>query len=285
MSVGQLVATGPLLLALPVAATAGAVTFLSPCCLPLVPGYLSFITGMTGASTDADAGASGAAGAAASRGPACGGVVAVAAVPVAPPVTSAAPRGRVVLATLLFVLGFSAVFASEGAVVGGIGQLLSGQTQLVTRVLGAFTILLGLMFAGVFDRFTFAGRIFRPSVRPKAGLAGAPLLGVMFGIGWSPCMGPTLGAVFGLAATGGAARGSTIAFVYALGLGVPFLLVAFGFQQVTRAFAFARRHARGIMIAGGVLLVCVGILEVTGAWLTFMGWLKVHWPGGYSSYL
>lgn len=287
MSVGQLVATGPLLLALPVAATAGAVTFLSPCCLPLVPGYLSFITGMTGASTgtgtDSAAGAGTVAGAGVSAG--AGGGVAVAAVPVAPPVTPAAPRGRVVLATLLFVLGFSAVFASEGAVVGGIGQLLSGQTQLVTRVLGALTILLGLMFAGVFDRFTFAGRIFRPSVRPKAGLAGAPLLGVMFGIGWSPCMGPTLGAVFGLAATGGAARGSTIAFVYALGLGVPFLLVAFGFQQVTRAFAFARRHARGLMIAGGVLLVCVGILEVTGAWLTFMGWLKVHWPGGYSTYL
>lgn len=297
MSIGQLVATGPLLLALPVAATAGAVTFLSPCCLPLVPGYLSFITGMTGASTgsgaDSNAGGSanssagGSAGraAAASSASASGGGVAVAALPVAPAVTPVATRGRVVLATLLFVLGFSAVFASEGAVVGGIGDLLAGQTQLVTRVLGAFTILLGLMFAGAFDRFSFAGRVFKPSVRPKAGMAGAPLLGVMFGIGWSPCMGPTLGAVFGLAATGGAARGSTIAFVYALGLGVPFLLVAFGFQQATRAFAFARRHTRGIMIAGGILLVCVGILEVSGAWLTFMGWLKVHWPGGYSTYL
>jgi len=281
----QLVTSGPLILALPVAAAAGAVTFLSPCCLPLVPGYLSFVTGMAGVS--GVSGASGAQPVAAVR-PAApaprpdGSAVVVAARPIAPP--PSAPRARVVAGTALFVLGFSLVFVAYGAALGGVGHLLTGHARLLTRILGGLTILLGLLFAGAFDRFSFAGRIVRPSARPKAGLAGAPLLGVMFGLGWTPCIGPTLTAVLALSASSGTvARGALLAFVYALGLGVPFLFVSLGFQVAMRAFAFARRRARLVTRIGGAMLVCVGLLEVTGAWSTFIAWLQVHWVSNYQA--
>lgn len=282
--VGQLVTSGPLILALPVAAAAGAVTFLSPCCLPLVPGYLSFVTGMAGAGGSAASAAPVSAAAPAASG-ADGSGVAVAAPPLAaPPFTDAAvpPRGRVVAGTALFVLGFSVVFVAYGAALGGLGHLLTGHARLLTQILGGLTIVLGLLFAGALDRFSFAGRIVRPSARPKAGLAGAPLLGVMFGLGWTPCIGPTLTAVLALSAsTGTVTRGAVLAFVYALGLGVPFLLVSFGFQVAMRAFAFFRRRARLVTRIGGAMLVCVGLLEVTGAWSTFMAWLQVHWVSNY----
>jgi cytochrome c-type biogenesis protein len=289
-SVGQLVSTGPVLLALPVAAAAGAVTFLSPCVLPLVPGYLSFVTGMAGAGgaarsapdptgtdglpAETDVSSSGVAVAAPPAAPAVAAVAAV--------VSPAAPRGRVVAGTALFVLGFSFVFAAEGAAFGGFGHLLTGHARELTRVFGAVTILLGLLFAGVLDRFTFAGRIVKPSARPKAGLAGAPLLGVTFGLSWTPCLGPTLGAVMALStSTGTAPRGAMLAFVYALGLGVPFLLMSFGLQRAMRAFAFARRHARVFARIGGAMLICVGLLEVTGAWYSFITWLQTHWASDY----
>jgi len=284
MSITQLVTSGPLILALPVAAAAGAVTFLSPCCLPLVPGYLSFVTGMAGAggsasgppAPDPPAPAAPAAVAAAD-----GAGVAVAAPPLAA-TAAVPPRGRVVAGTALFVLGFSVVFVAYGAALGGLGHLLTGHARALTQVLGGLTILLGLLFAGALDRFSFAGRIARPSARPKAGLAGAPLLGVMFGLGWTPCIGPTLTAVLALSAsTGTVARGAVLAFVYALGLGVPFLLVSFGFQVAMRAFAFFRRRARLVTRIGGAMLICVGLLEVTGAWSTFMAWLQVHWVSTY----
>ena len=278
MSITQLVTSGPLILALPVAAAAGAVTFLSPCCLPLVPGYLSFVTGMAGAGGPASGPVPPAAPAAAV---ADGSGVAVAAPPL-PAAATAPPRGRVVAGTALFVLGFSVVFVAYGAALGGLGHLLTGHARVLTQVLGGLTILLGLLFAGAFDRFSFAGRIVRPSARPKAGLAGAPLLGVMFGLGWTPCIGPTLTAVLALSAsTGTVARGAVLAFVYALGLGVPFLLVSFGFQAAMRAFGFFRRHARLVTRIGGAMLICVGLLEVTGAWSTFMAWLQVHWVSSY----
>jgi cytochrome c-type biogenesis protein len=285
--VGQLVTSGPLLLALPVAAAAGAVTFLSPCCLPLVPGYVSFVTGMAGVGTggprpapavDVPPGQSPPADGSGASG------LAVAAPPVAPavPVPPPPAKSRVVAGTALFVLGFSVVFVSYGAALGGLGHLLTGHARTLTQVLGGLTILLGLLFAGVFDRFWFAGRIVRPAARPKAGLAGAPLLGVMFGLGWTPCIGPTLTAVLALSAsTGTVARGALLAFVYALGLGVPFVLVSFGFQRAMRAFSLARRHARLITQVGGAMLVCVGLLEVTGAWSTFVAWLQVHWVSNY----
>ena len=283
----QLVTSGPLILALPVAAAAGAVTFLSPCCLPLVPGYLSFVTGMAGASGPQPAPVAGdPPGQAASVGVAPSSVAVAArpavsagsVIPAPPP----APRARVIAGTALFVLGFSVVFVAYGAALGGLGHLLTGHARLLTRILGVLTILLGLLFAGAFDRFAFAGRIVRPSARPKAGLAGAPLLGVMFGLGWTPFIGPTLTAVLSLSAVSGtAARGALLAFVYALGLGIPFLLVSFGFQAAMRAFAFARRRARLITRIGGAMLVCVGLLEVTGAWSSFMAWLQVHWVSNY----
>jgi cytochrome c-type biogenesis protein len=279
----QLVTSGPLILALPVAAAAGAVTFLSPCCLPLVPGYLSFVTGMAGASGSSPAPAAVLAPSSPSSLSADGGgpAVAVAAPPAVVPPASP-PRLRVVAGTALFVLGFSVVFVAYGAALGGLGHLLTGHARLLTRILGGLTILLGLLFAGVFDRFSFAGRIVRPSARPRAGLAGAPLLGVMFGLGWTPCIGPTLTAVLALSASSGTvARGALLAFVYALGLGVPFLLVSFGFQLAMRAFAFARRRARLVTRIGGAMLVCVGLLEVTGTWSTFMAWLQVHWVSNY----
>jgi cytochrome c-type biogenesis protein len=282
--VGQLVTSGPLILALPVAAAAGAVTFLSPCCLPLVPGYLSFVTGMAGAGGSSvppppvptTAGPADGAGA-------DGAGVAVAAPPVAVAASGTVPpRGRVVAGTALFVLGFSVVFVAYGAALGGLGHLLTGHAGLLTRILGGLTIVLGLLFAGALDRFSFAGRIVRPSARPRAGLAGAPLLGVMFGLGWTPCIGPTLTAVLALSAsTGTVARGALLAFVYALGLGVPFLLVSFGFSVAMRAFAFFRRRARLVTRIGGAMLICVGLLEVTGAWTTFMAWLQVHWVSNY----
>jgi cytochrome c-type biogenesis protein len=294
MSITQLVTSGPLILALPVAAAAGAVTFLSPCCLPLVPGYLSFVTGMAGAggsasgqpapgqpAPDQPAPDQPAPAAPAAVAAADGAGVAVAAPPLAA-TAAVPPRGRVVAGTALFVLGFSVVFVAYGAALGGLGHLLTGHARVLTQVLGGLTILLGLLFAGALDRFSLAGRIVRPAARPKAGLAGAPLLGVMFGLGWTPCIGPTLTAVLALSAsTGTVARGAMLAFVYALGLGVPFLLVSFGFQVAMRAFAFFRRRARLVTRIGGAMLICVGLLEVTGAWSTFMAWLQVHWVSSY----
>lgn len=186
--------------------------------------------------------------------------------------------------TALFVLGFSAVFASYGLALGSLGHLLRAHDAGLTQVLGGITILLGLMFAGAFDRFTFAGRIFRPTARPQAGLAGAPLLGVMFGFGWSPCIGPTLTAVLALSETSGtAARGAFLAFVYGLGLGIPFLIVAGAFQRAVNVLGFFRRNARLVSRIGGALLVVVGVLEVTGAWTSAIAWLHTHWFGSYST--
>jgi cytochrome c-type biogenesis protein len=291
MSVENLVSTGPLILAIPVAAAAGAVTFLSPCCLPLVPGYLSYITGMSGAGADRKAAAGTAtAGTAAvavtvegaGAGEAGGGGGVTTATVAAPQDAVTTPKGRAVAGTALFIVGFSAVFAVYGLAVGGLGQLLRTHNTGLTQVLGAITIVLGLMFAGAFDRFSFAGRIFRPSARPRAGLAGAPLLGVMFGFGWSPCIGPTLTAVLTLSASSGtAARGAFLAFVYGLGLGVPFLIVAAAFQRAVNVLGFFRRNARMVSRIGGAFLVVVGILEVSGAWTSAIDWLHTHWFSSY----
>jgi len=276
---------------MPVAVAAGAVTFLSPCCLPLVPGYLSYVTGMSGIGGQAadtqqasaalasaqPVGARPAGPQPAGAGPGSAG---------APPagVPAPPPRSRVVAGTALFVLGFSALYTSYGLAFGSLGTALKSHQQVLTQVLGVLTILLGLLFAGVFDRFMFTGRILRPSMRPRAGLAGAPLLGVLFGLGWSPCIGPTLTAVLTLAETSGtAARGAFLAFVYCLGLGIPFLIVALAFQRSMRAFGFARRHARLITAIGGGMLVLVGVLEVTGLWTSAITWMQIHWFQGYTS--
>jgi cytochrome c-type biogenesis protein len=289
MSVVSLVSSGPLLLAIPVAAAAGAVTFLSPCCLPLVPGYLAYITGMSGAGAETDATAAVAdadliteAGGAAVTAGASGGVTTRARTSAATPASP--PRGRAVAGTALFVLGFSAVFCLLGLAVGGVSQLLQTHVDGITRVLGGVTILLGLLFFGAFDRFTFAGRIFKPSVTPRAGLLGAPLLGVMFGVGWTPCIGPTLGAALALSLQSGTApRGAFLAFVYGLGLGIPFLIVAALFQRAVGVLGFFKRNARMVSRIGGALLVVVGLLEVTGAWMAAIDWLKLHWFSSYQT--
>ncbi len=304
--VEHLILSGPVLLAIPVAAAAGAVTFLSPCCLPLVPGYLSYLTGMSGtvAARRQDAEAVRTAALVTAGTPAT--ATAVAAGPAAeladgtagPPAGDAGPatagaaaarlvrpaRSRVMLGTLLFVLGFSILFALEGVTVASIGDALLRHRQVITQVLGGLIILLGLMFIGAFDRFSFAGRIVRPSLRPRAGLAGAPLLGLLFGLGWTPCTGPTLSAVLFLGGTSGTAlRGGLLAFVYALGIGIPFLIVAFAFSRGATVFGFARRHARLITWIGGLMLIAVGLLEVTGAWQSAITWLQVHWLQGYTA--
>jgi cytochrome c-type biogenesis protein len=287
MSVQNLVTSGPLILAIPVAAAAGAVTFLSPCCLPLVPGYLSYITGMSGAGTGTKARTDAQPEPAVATAAAVGGGVSTRTQPAteaaAKPTSPAAPgRGRAVAGAALFILGFSLVFATYGFAIGGLGHLLRAHDTGLTQVLGGITILLGLLFAGVFDRFSFAGRIFRPSARPQAGLAGAPLLGVMFGFGWSPCLGPTLSAVLALGASSGTAtRGAFLAFVYGLGLGIPFLIVAVAFQRVVNVLGFFRRNARMVSRIGGALLAGVGVLEVTGAWTSAISWMRTHWISGY----
>jgi len=299
--VEHLILSGPVLLAIPVAAAAGAVTFLSPCCLPLVPGYLSYLTGMSGtaaagrreaepvpAAALARAGATGAPIGAGGTDPAdgtAGDSVAATAAPAVATLTRPA-RGRVVFGTLLFVLGFSVLFAIEGVTVASVGDALLRHREGLTQVLGGLIILLGLLFIGLFDRFSFAGRIIKPTARPRAGLAGAPLLGVLFGLGWTPCSGPTLSAVLLLGSTSGTAvRGGLLAFVYALGIGIPFLIVALAFSRGATVFGFARRHARLITRIGGVMLIAVGLLEVTGAWQSAITWLQVHWLSGYSTSL
>jgi cytochrome c-type biogenesis protein len=305
----HLVLSGPVLLAIPVAAAAGAVTFLSPCCLPLVPGYLSYLTGMSGAAaTDRRraAATSAAPAEAAAVGAIGGGALALAPAPAGSSVAPAAAhtaaastgsastgplvgagtpgRGRIMLGALLFVLGFSALYALEGVAVAGVGGSLTEHREGLTQVLGGLIILLGLLFIGLFDRFSFTGRIVKPGFRPRAGLAGAPLLGVLFGLGWTPCTGPTLSAVLTLGFTSGTAlRGGLLAFVYALGIGIPFLIVAFAFQRGVNVFGFARRHARLITRIGGILLITVGVLEVTGAWAAAITWLQVHWLSSYTA--
>ena len=283
MSVQNLVTSGPLLLAMPVAAAAGALTFLSPCCLPLVPGYLSYVTGMSGAgAAGASAGGASAAAVATAGADGSAGGIATRTVTTTAREPGPAAKGRAVVGTALFVVGFSLVFAVYGLAIGGLGQLLRAHNTGLTQVLGGITILLGLLFAGAFDRFSFAGRIIRPSARPRAGLAGAPLLGVLFGVGWSPCIGPTLTAVLALSASSGtAARGAFLAFIYGLGLGIPFLIVALAFQRAVNVLGFFRRNARLISRIGGAMLVLLGILEVTGAWTSAINWMRAHWISGY----
>lgn len=243
LAIDSTVAYGPLLVAVPIAMAAGLVSFLSPCCLPLVPGYLGYVSGAAGA--DAQTG------------------------PAEP------HRHTAVVGTGLFVLGFAAVFTSYGVLFGAIGSTLIRHQDFVIRALGGLTILLGLMFAGVLGRLPGITRSFKLGYRPRVGLVGAPLLGVMFGVGWTPCIGPTLAVVLSLATTTGTAgRGALLSFAYSLGLGIPFLLAAIGLNRVVHAFAFFRRHALGLMRTGGAMLVLLGVLQLLGLWTRWLASLQ-----------
>ena len=233
-------ASGSLIFAFPVAFAAGLIAFLSPCVLPLAPGYVSFVTGLTGAEL-ADG-----------------------------------RKSRMLLGSVLFVLGFSVVFVSFGAFFGGVGSVLLQYQDVITRVLGVMVIIMGLAFMGLIPGLQREWRIHR---LPNWGVAGAPLLGVLFGLGWTPCIGPTLAAVQTLAFTEASAlRGALLSFVYCLGLGLPFVLLAVLFSRTARALAWVKGHYLLVMRIGGGMLVIVGVLLVTGAWTDFTIWLRTSIP-------
>jgi cytochrome c-type biogenesis protein len=254
--VTDLVTDGPLLVAAAVAVLAGLISFASPCVLPLVPGYLSYVTGLVGSGARVAAAA-----------PAGEGAVATAVR------TDERPsRGRMVTGALLFVLGFTLVFVTISTAFGGLGRLLLEHNDAITRVLGVVTILVGLGFLGWLPLLQRTARI---TARPAVGLAGAPLLGIVFGLGWTPCLGPTLSAVNSLAFTQATAgRGAVLGIAYCLGLGVPFVLVALGARWAVGAMSFLRRNARTVTRVGGVVLIAVGLMLVTGAWTELMQWLR-----------
>ena len=184
--------------------------------------------------------------------------------------------------TGLFVLGFTAVFVSYGVLFGGLGSLLVDHGSVITRVLGGLTILLGLAFVGLLPG---SMREFRIHRAPSLGLAGAPVLGVLFGLGWTPCIGPTLGAVQTLAYTAASAgRGALLSAVYCIGLGVPFLLAAVAYRRALGAFGWVRRHSLWVTRAGGVMLVTLGVLLVTGWWDQLTVLLR-GWVGGFTPVL
>ncbi len=230
--VGELVLSGNLLIAIPIALLAGLISFASPCILPLVPGYLGFVGGFAGGDGDG--------------------------------ATDAHNRRRLLLGVALFVLGFSVVFVTFGLVFGVAGLLLKQWMDVIIRIAGVIVIIMGLVFIG---QFTFLQRTAKPGWRVATGLAGAPFLGLVFGLGWAPCIGPTLTAVLALSLDGGSpARGALLGAVYCLGLGIPFLLVALGFGWVSGSVSWLKRNIRVVNIVGGAVLVIIGILMVTGLW-------------------
>jgi cytochrome c-type biogenesis protein len=233
-----------LLAALPIAVAAGFVSFISPCVLPLLPGYLAFLGGAAG-SLDGRSG-----------------------------------RGRAVVGSVAFILGFAIVFVSLGALFGGLGASLKDHQRGLAIGFGAVTILLGMFFAGWWPS-RYLNRERRIHYLPRASIIGAGALGFFFALAWTPCLGPTLAAILSLAGstTGATAlRGSILMFFYCLGLGIPFIVAALATEWATTASSWLRRHQRAIGRIGGTLLIVIGVLEVTGAWNSFVIWLQVHVP-------
>lgn len=238
------VLSGALLLALPIAVLGGLVSFFSPCVLPLVPGYLSYVTGVTG--TD----------------------------------LADARRGRMVTGAALFVLGFTVVFVSGGALFGYFGSNLQDHRAVLSKILGVLMILMGFFFAGMMPWVT--QREFRLHKRPVSGLSGAPLLGALFGVGWTPCLGPTLSAVNSLALSqASAGRGAVLTVAYCLGLGVPFVLAAVAFRKALGAFGWVKRHYAWVMRIGGTMMVVTGVLLLTGAWDSLVQQTQ-SWSNGFT---
>jgi cytochrome c-type biogenesis protein len=234
----QQASSGSLLLAIPVALVAGLVSFFSPCVIPLLPGYLSYATGLSGADLEH------------------------------------ARRGRMLAGAVLFVLGFSAVYVVVGFTAGSFGTwLIRSRTQLEI-VLGIVMILLGLAFAGLVP---FVQRDLRVHTVPAVGLGAAPLLGFLFGLGWTPCIGPTLAAIITLGINEGTAgRGALLAAIYCLGLGVPFIVAALAYRRALGAFQVIRRHQQWVTRMGGAMLVLVGLALVTGFWDQAVSWIQLH---------
>lgn len=233
-SLTEQVLLGSVLLAFPIAIFAGVVAFVSPCVLPLVPAYLAYVSGLSGAE-----------------------------------LASTEKRSRVVFGTALFILGFSSVFISYGALFGGVGNSLLVRERGISQLLGIFTILMGLLFIGFFK----GNREFRPRLKTDGGLLFAPFLGVLFAIGWTPCIGPTLAAVQALALNEESAlRGAFLSLGYCIGLGLPFLLAAFGIARATRIFT--RLPKRALSYIGGISLILLGLAQLTGVWSGIESWLQ-----------
>ncbi|MEU6122292.1 cytochrome c biogenesis protein CcdA [Streptomyces sp. NPDC047123] len=240
----QTVMSGALLLALPIALLGGLVSFFSPCVLPLVPGYLSYVTGVSGQDM------------------------------------AEAKRGRMVAGSGLFVLGFTVVFVSYGALFGEFGRTLQDNQSIVTRVLGGVMIVLGFFFMGLMPKIS--QREFRFHKKPAVGLAGAPILGALFAVGWAPCVGPTLAAVSVLSLDqASAGRGALLSVAYCLGLGVPFILAAVAFRKALGAFGWVKRHYVWVMRIGGIMMIATGLLLVTGVWDSIVQQMQV-WSSGYT---
>lgn len=272
----QAVTSGSLVAAVPVAVLAGLVSFASPCVLPLVPGYVGYLGGMSAATAP---------GRSAVRVPAGGApdgttLDLAAHLPAqprlagetAPAADRPVARGRVVLGVSLFVAGFTAVFLAYGALAGTLGSFLLRWQDPVSRVLGLLTIVMGLAFLGLVP---FLRQDRRTVLAPRAGLWGAPVLGVTFGIGWTPCIGPTLAAILVLSLDGGSAgRGAVLALAFCAGLGLPFVLVGLGVQRSRRVLDWLGRHRLAVMRVGGAMLLLLGLAMVTGVWSTWANWLQ-----------
>lgn len=245
MSPGGTIVDGAMWLAVPLAILAGLISFLSPCVLPLVPGYLGYLGG-----TSDTAPVSGRSSVA----------------------TATAARTRLLVGVGLFIAGFTVVFVAVTILGGTFGLLLLEYANILTRILGVVVILLGLVFLGVFG---IAQRTIRPQTRTRVGLVGAPILGFALGIGWTPCIGPTLAAIISVSWNlGDPLRAGLLGLAYSLGLGLPFFILALGLAWATRTVAFLRLHIRVLNIIGGSMLILLGILMVTGAWSALMSGLQ-----------